>query len=1662
MSKGITGTILAIIMITSIFSAIAPVPVAARTITVDGDSASYAGEWTPGDYPAGDRWETDPASDAGTGHNEDIHGYDLKALWGHYDEANDTMYFRLDVYGLPADLDGNGDTDTICSYPPGDCAGVSATEQYTLILGDNVEDTGLPGALLQYTDNAVACADCDAQYGADGVNDCIEFSLEHASTYIDPEDFCITVSAGGSADVPGEDGMTFCLYEKLPPEIHIDTEAIGCLEVEFTLWADNNPSILNYTLDFGDGDDEEGSGPFPVTTTHTYATPGTKHVTLTACNDDLCTTIHANVDVAGLPTAQMSFAPSCFEINGTPITFDGSGSYGDVAIVNWTWEITGGMTGTYYGETITIEVTAPITVELTVTDANGCQDSVSDEVEQCSGCTLRLYGTYGEGAGDFEALDKWTEMEPENKPYTDPLGPFHPQHVQAPRKDFITFNPAIMPHNALIGEDLEYPGLDYFQCGNFSDVQMPAEKVFKRMWYEKDWFKDSTQDGVWDVVTIDGEVMTLEEWLAIPAWERPTLREFNSPTMPGYDPDADLYGPAIIQEFTYMAIDQEDYYTPRFIGVGSDFLIPMASHQQNNGLDSFDANWNNELDYVSIRDEFRLYLEWVGDGMDPMYAMQAADIDGDWLFGPKAGLEFLDNDYDELSGDESVIFSLDNMELEEEQTIQFFDHVVTLKDVHELGDEGWAVFEVCDNEGPVGDSMQRCADSVSIQPNTVKYFYRGEERERSHPAERPTFYIRLISADAVDNTAEIEVGRVFGETYANINGLNPYWSQKAFMVDGVLYEVVAIKAQDSCFKYITIRQKLPKVDIKLYGKHLERWDIGEKLPELPPYNREHYILQDVRDSWEPIDGLEDKVGEPKMMPELVIDYVYEDLEWRYKGELKEILSEEWIDDVGEAEFEADQFFFGEEWWNLEWFWTLPWQYTEFRLPKDDLYLVTLSWTSPESEFVLWDSDPEEEEDPVARWKDDRVKFVYWDCSGPLYIDNKTRSIRLYGTFGEGAGDQDAYDWYDPYYVPENKPYTDPEGPFDPENEQAPVKDFMTFNPAIMDHNQGYPELDYYECPCDTWYSDVQIPKEKVFKRMWYEKVWFKDDPKNGEWDVVTDDGVMTLEEWLAIDLEDRPNIREWNSAGPTPPGTGWTQDPDADTYGPAIVQEFTYFATDDNIMPIMIGAGSNMLIPMASWDDGDGLDSFDADNDGDRDAVTICDEQYLFNRWWPSVAIPGEPFLADIDSDDWGLEWMGGFTPLMEDNMVILSLQNMYMEDEGVIRFFDHEVKLKSVSELGDSGTANFEVKNLEDDQSVTSDSPVITTIVPGGVAYFYRGQDLTNDRLRPTERPVFYLRVITADAVDDSAIVEVGRIFGETTATINGENPYWSQKAFMVDGVLYEVVAINAQDSCFKYITFRQKLPKMPIKLWGVELKTWDQDPVTNLSAVLPELPPFNEDHEILRDVQTSWTRPYDQYDKIGDKVPVGPLEIRYVEEDIEWRFKGALKEIYNETWFDEDFEFVEEEYWNVEWFWTQPWQYTAFVMPEDQLYLVTLSWIAPEAENTIWNHEPDGPVGFINGSRVKFWFDPGEDYLFDLYVNRLGYERPEQKIWDYFDELGNGGNNNGKIDLDELINAIDAFMWNQYPFDDDHALFDRGDFIDLLNQFIIEYCAEHPGACS
>jgi hypothetical protein len=88
-------------------------------------------------------------------------------------------------------------------------------------------------------------------------------------------------------------------------------------------------------------------------------------------------------------------------------------------------------------------------------DALDSTDIYVNEQTQCGDNSVRIYGE-----DSYDAAF----------PYTDPEGPFNKLSVDAPRKDFVTFNPAY------IGE-YDYDGVIIVSGDN------GREKVFVRQWY---------------------------------------------------------------------------------------------------------------------------------------------------------------------------------------------------------------------------------------------------------------------------------------------------------------------------------------------------------------------------------------------------------------------------------------------------------------------------------------------------------------------------------------------------------------------------------------------------------------------------------------------------------------------------------------------------------------------------------------------------------------------------------------------------------------------------------------------------------------------------------------------------------------------------------------------------------------------------------------------------------------------------------------------------------------------------------------------------------------------------------------------------------------------------------------------------------------------------
>jgi hypothetical protein len=127
----------------------------------------------------------------------------------------------------------------------------------------------------------------------------------------------------------------------------------------------------DFVWDFGDG--TSGSGQI---TSHTYAAPGNYVVTVSmtgGCQDDQAS--QSGVTVNPLPNANFTHDPDV-PTTRTPVTF----VYTGTPVTTYQWSIAGHGSSADQNFTTVIPTEGLQTVQLTVTDANGCSDQISQDV----------------------------------------------------------------------------------------------------------------------------------------------------------------------------------------------------------------------------------------------------------------------------------------------------------------------------------------------------------------------------------------------------------------------------------------------------------------------------------------------------------------------------------------------------------------------------------------------------------------------------------------------------------------------------------------------------------------------------------------------------------------------------------------------------------------------------------------------------------------------------------------------------------------------------------------------------------------------------------------------------------------------------------------------------------------------------------------------------------------------------------------------------------------------------------------------------------------------------------------------------------------------------------------------------------------------------------
>lgn len=154
---------------------------------------------------------------------------------------------------------------------------------------------------------------------------------------------------------------------------------------------------LSYSWDFGD----LSAPSTDANPTHTYATSGTYTVALTVTNTNLCEEVYTTqVTVNTLPAVDFTFSNVC---EGTPVAFTNTSTTGTNS-----WDFGDLASSTLANPSHTYSTFGMYDVTLTVTDANFCINSATQQIEVFDLPNFTLNATdvlcYGEATGELVAV----------------------------------------------------------------------------------------------------------------------------------------------------------------------------------------------------------------------------------------------------------------------------------------------------------------------------------------------------------------------------------------------------------------------------------------------------------------------------------------------------------------------------------------------------------------------------------------------------------------------------------------------------------------------------------------------------------------------------------------------------------------------------------------------------------------------------------------------------------------------------------------------------------------------------------------------------------------------------------------------------------------------------------------------------------------------------------------------------------------------------------------------------------------------------------------------------------------------------------------------------------------------------------------------------------
>jgi len=144
-----------------------------------------------------------------------------------------------------------------------------------------------------------------------------------------------------------------------------------CIGQPMQFTSSSTSGATSWLWDFGDGTQSDEENP-----THLFATAGSHEVSLMlsgGCADDSVTT---SVIVNALPDAAFTYMPE-IPVTGRSVTY----TYTGTAVEQYEWNLGNGEMSTNAQPSATYDTDGPQLISLTVTDANGCLDTVALTIE---------------------------------------------------------------------------------------------------------------------------------------------------------------------------------------------------------------------------------------------------------------------------------------------------------------------------------------------------------------------------------------------------------------------------------------------------------------------------------------------------------------------------------------------------------------------------------------------------------------------------------------------------------------------------------------------------------------------------------------------------------------------------------------------------------------------------------------------------------------------------------------------------------------------------------------------------------------------------------------------------------------------------------------------------------------------------------------------------------------------------------------------------------------------------------------------------------------------------------------------------------------------------------------------------------------------------------